>query len=53
MWGLKNSSWKCPPRKNSAEILGCTLPLVSPDVAVGGKKQTPLLTLVGKIQCGA
>ena len=36
--GLKNSSWQCPPRKNSAQILGCTPSLVSPDVAVRWKK---------------
>ena len=40
MGGLKNSSWQCPPRKNSAQILGCTPPLVSPDVAVRWNKST-------------
>ena len=38
MGGLKNSSWQCPPRKNSAQISGCIPPLVSPDVAVRWKK---------------
>ena len=38
MWGLKNSAWKCRPRKNSTQILGCTPTLLSPDVAVRWKK---------------